>query len=33
VIEEQNRLLQEAEAKYPDGIALIDAALMIDRRI
>jgi dephospho-CoA kinase len=30
VIEEQNRLLQEAEAKYPDGIALIDAALMIE---
>jgi dephospho-CoA kinase len=30
VIEEQNRLLQEAEAKNPDGIAVIDAALMIE---
>jgi dephospho-CoA kinase len=30
VIEEQNRLLQEAEAKDPDGIAIIDAALMIE---
>jgi len=29
VIEEQNRLL-EAEAKNPDGIAVIDAALMIE---
>ena len=30
VIEEQNRLLQEAEARNPDGIAIIDAALMIE---
>lgn len=30
VIEEQNRLLQEAEAKNPDGTAVIDAALMIE---
>jgi dephospho-CoA kinase len=30
VIEEQNRLLREAEAKTPDGIAIIDAALMIE---
>jgi dephospho-CoA kinase len=30
VIEEQNRLLQEAEAKNPDAIAVIDAALMIE---
>jgi dephospho-CoA kinase len=30
VIEEQNRLLQEAEAKNPDGITVIDAALMIE---
>jgi dephospho-CoA kinase len=30
VIEEQNRLLQEAEAKNPDGVAIIDAALMIE---
>jgi len=30
VIEEQNRLLQQAEAKDPDGIAIIDAALMIE---
>ena len=30
VIEEQNRMLQEAEAKNPDGIAIIDAALMIE---
>ena len=30
VIEEQNRLLQEAEAKDPDGIAVIGAALMIE---
>lgn len=30
VIEEQNRLLQEAEAKNPDGIAVVDAALMIE---
>ena len=30
VIEEQNRLLQEAETKNPDGIAVIDAALMIE---
>ncbi|HLF85435.1 MAG TPA: dephospho-CoA kinase [Blastocatellia bacterium] len=30
VIEEQNRLLQAAEAKNPDGIAIIDAALMIE---
>ncbi|HXI93354.1 MAG TPA: dephospho-CoA kinase [Blastocatellia bacterium] len=30
VIEEQNRLLQQAEANDPDGIAVIDAALMIE---
>jgi len=30
VIEEQNRLLQEAESKHPDGVAIIDAALMIE---
>jgi dephospho-CoA kinase len=30
VIEEQNRLLGEAEAANPDGIAVIDAALMIE---
>jgi dephospho-CoA kinase len=30
VVEEQNRLLQAAEAKHPDGIAIIDAALMIE---
>ena len=30
VIEEQNRLLLEAEAKSPDGIAVVDAALMIE---
>jgi dephospho-CoA kinase len=30
VIEEQNLLLQQAEAKDPDGIAVIDAALMIE---
>jgi dephospho-CoA kinase len=30
VIEEQNRLLLEAEAKSPGGIAVIDAALMIE---
>ena len=30
VIEEQNRLLLEAEANNPDGIAVIDAALMIE---
>jgi dephospho-CoA kinase len=30
VIEEQNELLQQAEAKNPDGIAIIDAALMIE---
>ena len=30
VIEEQNRLLLEAEANSPDGIAVIDAALMIE---
>jgi dephospho-CoA kinase len=30
VIEEQNRLLQEAEATNPDGIAVVDAALMIE---
>ncbi len=30
VIEEQNCLLQQAEAKDPDGIAVIDAALMIE---
>src|SRR5262245_35688048 len=30
VIEEQNRLLAAAEAKNPDGIAIIDAALMIE---
>jgi dephospho-CoA kinase len=30
VIVEQNRLLAEAEARDPDGIAVIDAALMIE---
>ncbi|HXG65031.1 MAG TPA: dephospho-CoA kinase, partial [Blastocatellia bacterium] len=30
VIEEQNRLLREAEAADPDGIAVVDAALMIE---
>jgi len=30
VIEEQNRLLEQAEAAQPDGIAVIDAALMIE---
>ncbi|HXG68752.1 MAG TPA: dephospho-CoA kinase [Blastocatellia bacterium] len=30
VIEEQNRLLREAEAAAPDGIAVVDAALMIE---
>lgn len=30
VIEEQNRLLAEAETADPDGIAIIDAALMIE---
>jgi dephospho-CoA kinase len=30
VIAEQNRLLAEAEAKHPEGIAIIDAALMIE---
>jgi dephospho-CoA kinase len=30
VIDEQNRLLREAEAQNPDGIAIIDAALMIE---
>lgn len=30
VIEEQNRLLREAEAADPDGIAIVDAALMIE---
>ena len=30
VIEEQNQLLSEAEAKNPDGIAILDAALMIE---
>ncbi|HLG16916.1 MAG TPA: dephospho-CoA kinase [Blastocatellia bacterium] len=30
VIEEQNRLLSEAEAANPEGIAIIDAALMIE---
>src|SRR5262249_18805047 len=30
VIEEQNRLLEKAEAAQPDGIAVIDAALMIE---
>lgn len=30
VIEEQNRLLAEAQAKDPDAIAIIDAALMIE---
>ncbi|MFL6276940.1 MAG: dephospho-CoA kinase [Blastocatellia bacterium] len=30
VIEAQNRLLAEAEAQHPDGIAIIDAALMIE---
>jgi dephospho-CoA kinase len=30
VIEEQNRLLAEAEARAPHGIAIIDAALMIE---
>lgn len=30
VIEEQNRLLQEVEASTPDGIAVMDAALIIE---
>ena len=30
VIEAQNRLLAEAETHHPDGIAVIDAALMIE---
>jgi dephospho-CoA kinase len=30
VIEEQNRLLREAEARQPQGIGIIDAALMIE---
>ncbi|HKQ06837.1 MAG TPA: dephospho-CoA kinase [Blastocatellia bacterium] len=30
VIDAQNRLLAEAEAEHPDGIAIIDAALMIE---
>ena len=30
VIEEQNRMLLEAEARDPNGIAVIDAALMIE---
>ena len=30
VIEEQDRLLKEAEARQPDGISIIDAALMIE---
>jgi len=30
VIEEQNRLLKEAEARQPQGISIIDAALMIE---
>ena len=30
VFEEQNRLLAEAEAAHPNGIAVIDAALMIE---
>src|SRR5215510_3184447 len=30
VIEEQNRLLEDAEATQPRGIAVIDAALMIE---
>ena len=30
VIAEQDRLMQEAEAENPDGIAIIDAALMIE---
>jgi dephospho-CoA kinase len=30
VIEEQNRLLREAQASNPDGIAVIDAALIIE---
>jgi len=30
VIEEQNRLLSEVESRDPDGIAVIDAALMIE---
>jgi len=30
VIEEQNRLLAEAEARDPEGIAVVDAALMIE---
>lgn len=30
VIEEQNRLLAEAEARDPNGIAIVDAALMIE---
>jgi dephospho-CoA kinase len=30
VIEEQNRMLREAEAADPDGVAIVDAALMIE---
>ncbi len=30
VIEEQNRLLREAETSGPDGVVIIDAALMIE---
>jgi dephospho-CoA kinase len=30
VIEEQNRLLADAEAAHPSGIAVVDAALMIE---
>jgi dephospho-CoA kinase len=30
VIEEQNRLLGETEAAHPDGIVIVDAALMIE---
>ena len=30
VIEEQNRLLAEVEARNPDGIVIVDAALMIE---
>jgi dephospho-CoA kinase len=30
VIEEQNRLLQEAEKSDPNGVAIVDAALMIE---
>src|SRR5690242_3545217 len=30
VIETQNRWLQEAESRDPDGIAVVDAALMIE---